>query len=255
LREIGWRLVGDTPTFKHLGEQRIAAIQRTTRGVVAVLPHEPSEANARTSKYILEEARLALAVGKPLLLLAEPGVEPAEDILKGAFRAAAVPLGSAVAQREELLAALQDFDEQLQRTPHDDTGAFIFLAASLRGNLAEMDGLTAVIERSSNMRCIRGERLSGDNVQSAIVDLIRRAGVVIADVSDDHRNTLIEAGIAMGSGTRLKLMCREPRDGNPVKKRFMFEGQEFFWYKTPEERVGLCYYFARQFRRRIFVLR
>lgn len=255
LREIGWRLVGDTPTFKHLGERRIAAIQRTTRGVVAILPHEPAEANGQTSKYILEEARLALTVGKPLLLLAEPGVEPATDILKGAFRAAAVPLGSTAAQREELLAALQDFDEHLQRTPHDDTGAFIFLAASLRGDLAEMDGLTAVIERSSNMRCVRGERLSGDNVQTAIVDLIRRAAVVIAEVSDDHRNTLIEAGIAIGSGTRLKLMCREPRDGTPVKKRFMFEGQEFFWYKTPEERVGLCYYFARQFRRRIYVLR
>src|SRR5262249_911283 len=106
-----------------------------------------------------------------------------------------------------------------------------------------------------NMRCVRGERVSGDDVQAAIVDLIRRAAVVIADVSDDHRNTLIEAGVAMGTGTPLKLICREPAAGEPRKKRFMFEGREFFWYKTLEERLGLCCYFARQFRRRIYVLR
>ena len=105
------------------------------------------------------------------------------------------------------------------------------------------------------MRCVRGERLSDDNVQTAIIDLIRRAAVMIADVSDDHRNTLIEAGIAMGSGTRLKLICREPPAGAPLKKRFMFEGQELYWYGTPEQRLGLCYYFARQFRRRVYVLR
>ena len=59
----------------------------------------------------------------------------------------------------------------------------------------------------------------------------------------------------MGSGTRLKLMCREPAAGTTLKKRFMFEGQEFHWYRTPEERLGLCYYFARQFRRRVYVVR
>jgi hypothetical protein len=102
---------------------------------------------------------------------------------------------------------------------------------------------------------VRGERLSGDNVQAAIIDRIRRAAVVIADVSDDHRNTLIEAGVAMGAQTRLKFMCREPPDGTPLKRRFMFEGQEFFWYRSSEERLGLCCYFARQFRRHVYVVR
>jgi hypothetical protein len=105
------------------------------------------------------------------------------------------------------------------------------------------------------MRCVRGERVSGNNVQSAIIDLIRRAAVVIADVSDDHRNTLIEAGVAMGSGTMLKLMCQEPPPGSPLKKRFMFEGQELYWYRTPEQRLGLCYFFAKQFRRQVYVVR
>jgi hypothetical protein len=255
LRRTGWRLVGDAPTLKHLGERRIEAIQRTTRGVVALMPHDPSQPGSATSPYILQEARLALELGEPLLVLAEPGVAPPEDLLSGAFRGTAFPLAPGPDGRAALAAALDEFDDVLQHVAHSDTGAFVFFAASLRGDPSDADDIASVIERSSNMRCERGERLSGDNVQTAIIDLIRRAAVVIADVSDDHRNTLIEAGVAMGSGTRLKLMCREPPAGAQFKKRFMFEGQEFFWYRTPEERLCLCCYFARQFRRRVYVVR
>ena len=153
-----------------------------------------------------------------------------------------------------LVMVLEAYDDALHHVAHDDTRAFIFFAASLREG-PSADDVATVIERASNMQCVRGERLSGDNVQIAIIERIRRAAVVVADVSDDHRNTLIEAGIAMGSGTTLKLMCREPRAGEPLKKRFMFEGQELHWYRTPEERLALCYYFARQFRRQVYIVR
>jgi len=75
-----------------------------------------------------------------------------------------------------------------------------------------------VIERSSNMKCIRGERLSIGNVQAQIVDLIGRAALVIADVSEGRRNTLIEAGVAMGLGTQLRLMARNATPGTPPKE-------------------------------------
>ncbi len=255
LRLTGWRLVGDTPNLKHLGEKRIEAIQRTTRGVVAIMPHDPSQPNGATSPYILQEAQLAVNIGKPLLLLLEPGVDPPYDLIRNAFRATTFTLEQSELGRETLATLLDDFDSDLERERQTDCGAFIFFAASLRGDPSEADCITTVIERASNMRCVRGERVSGNNVQSAIIDLIRRAAVVIADVSDDHRNTLIEAGVAMGSGTMLKLMCQEPPPGSPLKKRFMFEGQELYWYRTPEQRLGLCYYFARQFRRQVYVVR
>jgi hypothetical protein len=255
LRRTGWRLVGDAPNLKYLGERRIEAIQRTTRGVVALMPHDPSQPEIGTSPYILEEALLALHLGKPLLLLIEPGVTPPQELVGGAFRGKAFSLAPGAEGRAALAPVLDDFDGELEHVAHDDTGAYIFFAASLRGDPSVADDIASVIERSSNMSCVRGERLSGENVQTAIIDLIRRAAVVIADVSDDHRNTLIEAGIAMGSGTRLKLMCSEPPAGAPLKKRFMFEGQEFYWYRTPEQRLGLCYYFARQFRRQVYVVR
>ena len=86
LRRTGWRLVGDGPNSKHLGEKRIDTIQRTTRGVVAVMPHDPSQPDTATSPYILQEARIALDLGEPLLLLAEPGVVPPRDLVWRAFR-------------------------------------------------------------------------------------------------------------------------------------------------------------------------
>jgi TIR domain len=251
----GWRLVGDNPNLKYLGEKRIAAIQRTCRGVVAILPHDPTQLGAATSPWIVQEARLALELKKPLLLLAEPGVVLEQDLLQAAFRGSAVTLAAGPESRAALAGVLDDFDEELRHVTHDDTGAFIFFAASLLGDPSEADDVASVIERSSNMRCVRGERLSGANVQAAIIDLIQRAAVVIADVSDDHRNTLIEAGVAMGSGTELKFICRAPPDGVFPKKPFMFEGREFFWYHKPEERLGLCCSFAREFRRRVYVTR
>jgi hypothetical protein len=189
------------------------------------------------------------------LLLTEPGVSVPPELGADAFRGRVFELEAGAERRATLDALLDDFDEHLAHQSHDDTGAFIFYAASLRGDPAESDDIHTVVERASNMPCVRGERLQGDHVQAAIVDRIRRAAVVIADVSDDNRNSLIEAGVAMGCGTRLKLMAREPPAGAPLKKRFMFEGQEYAWYRTPEERLGLCYAFARQFRRRIYVAR
>jgi hypothetical protein len=221
---------------------------------VALLPHDPAQPGVATSPYILQEARWAIEQRRPLLLLAEPGAKPPDDLVRQAFHGTAFPLAPE-GDRAALAQVFEDFDETLQRRSHDDTDAYIFWAGSLRGDPTEADDIATVIERASNMRCVRGERLAGDNVQASIVERIRNAAVVLADVTDDNRNTLIEAGIAMGCGTRLKLMCREPPPGAPLKKRFMFEGQEFFWYRTAEERLGLAFYFARQFRRCVYVFR
>jgi TIR domain len=255
LSRAGWRLIGDAPNLKHLGEKRIEAILRTTRGLIGLLPYDLSQPGIATSPYIVQEARMAIELEKPMLLLAEPGVCPPEDLLKSAFRRTAVTLAPGSEGEGALASVLDEFDEVLRHVVHDDTGAFIFFAASLREDQSEADVAASVIERSSNIRCVRGERLSGDNVQQAIIDLIRRAALMIADVSDNHRNTLIETGIAMGSGTKLRLICRAPSDGDLRKKAFMFEGQEVHWYRTSEERLCLCYRFARQFRRRIYVFR
>ena len=58
---------------------------------------------------------------------------------------------------------------------HNDSGApHLLRPGRFRGNRPKEDDIASVIERSSNMWCVRGERLSGDNVQTAIID---RSGV------------------------------------------------------------------------------
>lgn len=259
LRDEGWRLIGDPRDSGEMSERRLEAVIRTTRGMVALLPYDPaqhsdpSQPGTFTSPFIVEEARIALDNGRPLLLLAEKGVVPPADVAQRAFRGGAFTLNEGEDGRAVLKSLLEDFDEMLQRVVHDDRDAYVFHCAS-PPDIAGED-VASVIERACNMRCLRGERMSGDHVQAAIVDAIRRAAVVIADVTEDHRSPLIEAGIAMGAGTRLKLIAMRPPEGPAATKRPMFEGQEFFWYGSAEERLGLTYFLARQFRRRVYVLR
>ena len=244
---LAWRLVGDSPTHQHEDRERITAIMRTTRGVVAVLPYDSTKPPENTSSFILKEARFARDAGKPLLLLSEPEVLIPGDILPSAFLS--LTLNAGPDTKAKLSDTLERFEERIQLDPHDDTGAFIFYAGSLKDRA---EGLESVIERSSNMKCIRGERLSVGNVQAQIIDLVRRAALVIADVSDGRRNTLIEAGVAMGQGTPLRLMARNAAPKTPPKKAFMFEGLELVGYDNIEEQLCLCFGFAGQFRRRIY---
>jgi hypothetical protein len=110
--------------------------------------------------------------------------------------------------------------------------------------------LTSAVEHASKIKCIRGEGLSGQHVQKAIVDRIQRAAFCIADVSNDSKNSLIEAGVALGAGTPLHLFSQPPADGS-WKRRFMFEDIEMNWYRNSIERIGSAYRIARMYRRRI----
>ena len=166
------------------------------------MPWHPSEEPVGASRFIVAEIEIALTSGRPVMLIVEPGVQLPSEVLQRSFRGAAVPLTEAAEDYDALLATLEAFDDELSTVDHSDTGVYIFFAASLRDDASTGSELANVIERASNMRCVRGERMSGSNVQEAIIDHIRRAAVVIADVTDDHKNTLIETGIALGAARR-----------------------------------------------------
>jgi hypothetical protein len=246
-RDLGWRLIGDAPNYKHLGEARVERIVRTTRGMVAVLPFYSNRGVEKTSPYILEEAQIARAIGKPLLILSEPGVVVPQEL--ALYASHSMTLAPSSDAKTDLLDALNAFDEIMQQLPEDDTGAFIFYAGSLK---ARADGLKTVIQRGSNMPFEMGEGLSGANAPKAIVDLIRRAALVIADVSDDRRNTMIEVGAAMALDKELRLLVKNDPPGATPKKAFMLEGREVLGYDNAEEHLSLCYNFARQYRRKVY---
>ena len=250
----GWRLVGDSPDNSQFtdSEDRIASIIKTSRGLISVLPFDSSKPPSFTSPWIQNEAQIALRCQKPYLLLAESEVQVPDGLIQGSFggtitRISSDKDGSSIKQ------VLIEFDEELARNQFSDTGTYSFLATSLLEDSRETEDIISVMEHASNMTCMQGQGFSGQHVQQAIIDRIRRAAFILADVTDDHRNSLIEAGIAMGSGTPLHLMCKVP-ENDSLKRRFMFEDMEMNWYREPVERLAIAYRIARLYRRRVYSL-
>ena len=69
------------------------------------------------------------------------------DVLAGAHCQATFPLQAGEQGRAALSKMLEDFETVLQHVTHDDTGAFIFFAGSLRDDPAKADAISSVIER------------------------------------------------------------------------------------------------------------
>ena len=53
------------------------------------------------------------------------------------------------------------------------------------------------------MPCQIGQNIMEDEAQKAIIESISNALIVIADISDNNENILVEAGIARGTGVNL----------------------------------------------------
>jgi hypothetical protein len=255
LHKMGWRLVGDSqdhPKFLD-SVQRITAIVQSSRGLVAILPFRAGNEPYHTSPWVLDEVQIAQGVDRPYILMAEQGVVVPAELAARAFEGRVLPL-TADGLDEQIRSTLQAFDEMLSHVPHSDAGAYSFFAASLLGDATETDALVSVVEAATNMPCVQGKDLTGQHAQEAIVERIRGAAFVIADVTDDNRNALIESGVARGAGVPLHLTCRLPENGNR-KTRFMLQDMEINWYSNSLDRIGAMYRIARRYRRRILMPR
>jgi hypothetical protein len=253
LQEIGWRLVGDSQDNPKFADsiKRISSIIQSCRGLVAVLPFRAGNEPHNTSKWIIEEVRIAQGLGCPYLLVADEGVTPPNELVATAHGGRLLRT-SPNGLSQEFRGELQAFDDAIGHNSPSPSGAFSFLAASLLGDAAESDALVSVVESVTNMTCVLGQNLAGQHAQQEIVDQISNAAFVIADVTDDNRNTLIESGVARGAGVPLHLICRLPADGNR-KTRFMLQDMEISWYSSPLERLGAIYRISRRYRRRVLL--
>lgn len=142
LQQTGWRLVTDSPDNPSFTDsmERITAAIRSSQGLVAILPLRSGAEPHCTSRWILDEARIAQQLGKPYLLLAEPGVAAPEDLVVGAHQGTAVLLSSRDGD-SQLRSAVEAFDDVLAHTPLSRAGTYSFLAASLLGSRTERDAL------------------------------------------------------------------------------------------------------------------
>jgi hypothetical protein len=251
LHEMGWRLVGDSQDNPHFTDsmQRITSIIQSCRGLVAFLPFRSGNEPHHTSPWVLREVGIARGLDRPYVLIAEDGVVAPQELVAHAY-GSQVLLPSENGLDERGRSMLLEFDDILGHVPQSKAGAYSFLAASLLGDAADADALVSVAEHVTNMTCVQGRDLSGQHAQEAIVELIRGAAFVIADVTDDNRNSLIESGVARGAGVPLHLICRLPADGSR-KTRFMLQDMEINWYSDSLERIGAVYRIARRYRRRV----
>ena len=247
VRGHGFRLIGDSPDNSAFGEDRVKRIIESCGALVAVLPLRDDVAHGFTSKWIVQEVQLACDLGCPYLLFVSDGVKLNTALTAAAIggRAFTIPQSSA----DMVLAdALRRFEEEYRQSPRI---AYSFFATSLHGASRETDRIVALMEQVTSIQCLLGQRLQGQHAQKEIVDRIRNAQFVLADITANHLNSLIEAGIARGAGSRLHLICRTPDSGD-LRTRFMFRDLEVNWYANAVERIGAVHRIARMYRRRVF---
>jgi hypothetical protein len=247
-RDHGFRLIGDSPDHQAYDEKsRVQRIIESCGALVAVFPFRDAAEHGFTSKYIVREASLASDLRRPFLLFAADGVELTPALTTSAIGQRAFPLradnGEQVLDR-----ALLDLKEAYCPSPRT---AYSFFTTSLRGKQDDLDDAVELMQQVTSMECLIGQDLEGQHVQSDIVDRIRHAEFVVADISDDRPNSLIEAGIARGAGVRLHLLSKLPESGS-LHTRFMLRDIEVKWYRDDVERIGILHGIARRYRRRVY---
>jgi hypothetical protein len=239
LIKAGFRLIGDAEDQRGFDENRIQSIMSSCGGFVAILP---DRGQGRTSGYILREIAIGRRLGLLSLIVANPNVQLTEDLTKSAIRL------ENITPKENIEAAVQaDIEELVDgwRPPVDPR--YLFFATDLSNNDKRNQAIVEHVQHITGMPCIIGDRLREGQVQQLITKKISDAFVMIADISEDNVNTLIEAGIARGTGKRLHLVARGPRRRPP----FMFRDQQVEYYSDDLELLGTFHRITYPYRRRI----
>jgi hypothetical protein len=250
LYKHNFRLIGDSPDHKKFDDQsrRINHFIESCGALVAVLPFRDDAANGFTSKFIIKEVEIARALQRQYLLFAADGVRLDPELIAGAMHAMCFPIPDA-ADDSGLERTVLEFDEDYRPAPRL---ARSFFATSLRREPEETQRAIDVIQQVTKIPCMIGQRLQGQQAQVEIIRLIEDAEFMLADISANDLNSMIEAGIARGAGTLLHFLSRVP-DSRELQTRFMFRDMEVNWYSTALERLGFAHRIARNYRRRVFV--
>jgi hypothetical protein len=248
LSRDGFRLIGDSPDYPDYSGMRVRRIIESCGALVAVLPYRADNGqHGYTSKGIISEALLAESLGRPYLLFAADGVRLEPKLTASAIGGKTYPLP----QSDNDIAlpqALNDLKEEYRPSPRI---AYSFFTTSLLGNEDDINEAIALIEQVTCMECLIGRNLEGRQAQVEIIDRIRKSEFVIADVTNDRANSLIEAGIARGAGVPLHLICKLPESGER-HSRFMLRDIETLYYQDAVERVAILHSIARGYRRRVY---
>ncbi|MEZ0094030.1 toll/interleukin-1 receptor domain-containing protein [Streptacidiphilus sp. EB129] len=239
--DSGFRLVGDSLDRTSMDRsERLESIISGCEAMVAILPLRGADKG--TSPYVLEEVGIARRLGVPYLLVADAAVAIPDELVNSAIDGRVHVTADLLDDDSLVSEAIESVRECFHQTRRPD---FVFYAGSLSN--AGNDRACSLIQAVTGLDCIMGQDLYSQHAQQAIIDRIARARFVMADVSEDNRNTLIEAGIARGAGRPLILLS----EGRPQPNRFMFRDLETNYYTSETELLGLIYRLTYPYRRRI----
>lgn len=250
LDKSGVRLVGDSKDQKGFKQNRIQSIIESCGAFACVIPYrgaEKASASEKPYNYFLTEIDLAAKAQLPSLVIADPRVHRADGDDQGWLRldtqATECPPG--------IQAAINDLWDEWSTppSPHE-----IFFAADLSAPASRKDSdARNLIERVTGMQTVAGNEIREDDLQLAIMERIKRAFLVIADVSgatDDSFNldVCIEAGMALASEANLVLMAK----GRTRRPPFMLRrAGQLTAYADETEQLALIHNLIRGYRRRV----
>lgn len=252
LKRKQYRIIGDAGNQSVYDEDdRIRRIMNTCGAYVGILPYR-GEVN--TSRYIMDEIRKAQECELPGLLIADSHVEDLENFTYPLLK---IDNPNSI-DDIVLLNHINKLKVERPKTPH------VFFATNLdrdRRTINEcIRNLAGVVTAT---RCILGEDINHGNLQQQIIDRIRNAYVMIADITGDEQciscveegavskdkayrfNTCIEAGIARGANTDLFIIAKEPRKSPP----FMFRDIEVRHYSDDCSLLAIVHKILRGYRR------
>jgi hypothetical protein len=250
LCKSGFRVIGDAKDQKGFKSNRVQSIIESCGAFVGVVPYRDSNLASATEepyKHFLTELDLATRAGLPTLTIADPQVHRSDDGDESWIRME-TQASECPREVQEAISALW---EQWSTPPHPHN---IFLAIDLAAPSSQRDsGLRRLIERITGMRTIVGNEIREADLQSAIMQTIKRSFLVIADLSgttDDSFNldVCIEAGMALVSETELALVAR----GKPRSPPFMLRrAGQLTTYEDEVEQLAIVHSITRDYRRRV----
>ena len=245
LVDQGFRLIGDARDQKGFGAgDRVERIISSCGGFVGIIPfRDVEEASAADGpyKYFLKELGLARSVGLPTIIIADPRVRRTDGPDD-----AWLPMETEASEcADEVSAELTDLWNEWCQPPKPQ---YIFCAMDLESEAVRATGpVRHILERVTGMPTLVGNEIHDDPLHSAIMDKIRKAFLVLADITDDNINSCIEAGMGLAAGTNVEILAK----GKVRRPPFMLRSLQLSNYESKVEQLGLINKIARQYRRRI----
>ncbi len=245
LVEQGLRLVGDSKNQEGFSDgDRVQKIIASCGAFVCIIPYrseDVAEENRGPYKYFFAEIKYAKEVGIPSIIIADPRVRAADNSdsnwLRMENNSSDIPADVEV----ELESVWGDWIEPSKVQ-------YIFCAMDLNSNaVLPTRPVRKLVELVTGMCTVVGNEIQQQPLNTAVMNSVCNAFVVIADISEDNINSCIEAGMALAVGANVHLVSR----GITRRPPFMLRAVQMPSYKDDVERIGLLHNIIRPYRRRI----